>query len=122
LWSCPFRGDGRKLFMEIKTMELMLLQWELFGQSLVPAGVLKNKSDVEKIHFAREVLMNRLQHPPTLAELARICGLNEFKLKKGYKEVFGTTVFGHFNAMRMQQAMLLLRNTDRSITEIAFET
>jgi AraC-like DNA-binding protein len=57
-----------------------------------------------------------------LAELARLCGLNEFKLKKGYKEAFGATVFGHFNSMRMKQALLLLRNTDRSITEIAYET
>jgi len=122
LWTSPLKGNMKKLFLEVRAMELMLLQCELLGQTLAPTGVLKNKSDVEKIHFARELLMKDLQHPPTLAALARLCGLNEFKLKRGYKEVFGATVFGHFNSLRMQQAMQLLRHTDRSITAIAYET
>ena len=122
LWACPVRGSLKKLFMEIRTMELLLLQWQLFGLPLAPVGILRNRSDVEKIHFAKELLEKDLQDPPTLAELARLCGLNEFKLKKGFKEVFGATVFGHFNTLRLQRALLLLRNTDRSVTEIAYET
>jgi AraC-like DNA-binding protein len=122
LWSCPFKGSLKKLFMEVRAMELLLLQWELFAQPLAPAGVLKNKTDIEKIYLAREILTKNIHQPPTLTQLAKLCGLNEFKLKNGFRQVFGSTVFGCFNDMRLQQAMRLIRHTGKSFTEIAYET
>lgn len=118
----PFTGGMKRLFLEARTMELMLLQWQQFNSPAMPVKMPWRKEDVEKMHLAREILQQRIQDPPSLAELARLCGLNEFKLKKGFREVFGTTVFGYFNTLRLEQAHLLICNTSLSISEIAYQT
>ncbi|HVU98748.1 MAG TPA: AraC family transcriptional regulator [Puia sp.] len=122
LWNNPFRGGLKGLYMEAKTMELLLLQWESFHASAPYAKNPWRKEDIDKLHAAKEILQQRIQDPPTLTALARCCGLNEFKLKKGFREVFGVTVFGYFNTLRLEQAHLLLRTTSSSISEIAFQT
>jgi AraC-like DNA-binding protein len=118
----PFTGGMKRLFLEARTMELMLLQWQQFNSPAMPVKMPWRKEDVEKMHLAREILQQRIQDPPSLAELARLCGLNEFKLKKGFREVFGATVFGYFNTLRLEQAHLLICNTSLSISEIAYQT
>jgi len=48
--------------------------------------------------------------------------LNEYKLKKGFKELFGTTVFGYIHQIRMDLAKRLLLGTSKTAKEIAYET
>ncbi|WP_256441273.1 helix-turn-helix transcriptional regulator [Chitinophaga sp. HK235] len=45
---------------------------------------------------------------------------NDFKLKKGFKEMFGNTVFGYMNQVRMEKAKLLLLEGKNSIADISF--
>lgn len=54
-----------------------------------------------------------------LMPLSHKIGMNEFKLKKGYKQVFGTTIFGDFNKVRMEEAKNHLLGTDKSISDIS---
>ncbi|MEM0943833.1 MAG: AraC family transcriptional regulator, partial [Pseudomonadota bacterium] len=67
----------------------------------------------------RELLIHDVQKPPTLAELAQQVGLNEYRLKQGFRQVFGTTVFGCLHHCRMQQAQHLLRNSNLTIAGVA---
>jgi len=121
-WHCSLTGGLKSLYVETKMMELLLLQWSLLTQAASSGSVLKSKTDVEKIHWAREILLKDLQHPPSLAQLARQCGLNEFKLKKGFKEIFSDTVFGYFASVRLEQARQLLLHTGKTVSEIAYES
>lgn len=41
--------------------------------------------DVERIYYAKEVLLTRLDNPPSLIELARLTGINDCKLKAGVR-------------------------------------
>ena len=59
--------------------------------------------------------------PPGLTELARAAGINEYKLKKGFKETFGNTVFGYLAETRLELAKNDLLEEEKSISEIAFE-
>jgi AraC-like DNA-binding protein len=77
------------------------------------------KYDLEKLYEAREYLLHNIENPPTLKQLAHKIGMNEFKLKKGYKQVFGTTIFGDFNKVRMEEARNHLLETDKSIADIS---
>lgn len=122
MWDNPYKGGMKSLYLEVRTMELMLLQWQQFNAPAVPGKLPWRKEDLDKMYFAREILQQRIQDPPSLAGLARLCGLNEFKLKKGFREVFGTTVFGYFNTLRLEQAHQLLCNTSLSVSEIAYQT
>jgi AraC family transcriptional activator of pyochelin receptor len=81
--------------------------------------ILLTKSDIEKIHASKEYLLLNMDNPPTLKELAHRMGMNDFKLKKGYKQVFGTTIFGDFNRSRMEKALFHLLHTELSLADIS---
>jgi AraC-like DNA-binding protein len=46
-------------------------------------------------------------------------GLNEFKLKNGFKSVFGTGVYEYLVEIRLEKARLMLESTPRPVKEIA---
>lgn len=75
--------------------------------------------DIEKIEATRRYLVENMERPPTLVALARKMGLNDFKLKKAYKQLYGTTLFEDFLHARMDKARGLLEDTDNSIVGIA---
>ncbi|MEH2080075.1 MAG: helix-turn-helix transcriptional regulator [Nostoc sp.] len=58
-------------------------------------------------------------NPSSLLNLANEIGLNDFKLKRGFREVFGTTVLGHVQSLRLEQAQQLLQDTNFTVAEIA---
>jgi AraC-like DNA-binding protein len=52
-------------------------------------------------------------------ELAKIAGLNEFKLKKGFKEMFNTSVFNYLSDFRLNKARNELISGAMPIKEVA---
>ena len=74
----------------------------------------------DKINHAKYIIATQYQNPPTLSILAKEIGMNECKLKQGFKEVFDTTVFGYVTQLRMDMALQLLRDTDQTAKEIAY--
>lgn len=118
LQSCRRSGELKRLFWEAKILELLMLQLEQFDAG--PLGRTGGRNDRNKLHEAREILDESLRKPPGIQELSRMIGLNEFKLKRGFKEQFGTTVYQYVTARRMDQAREWLRDENRSIGEIAY--
>lgn len=118
--QCNKQGIMKRLFLESKVMELLMLQIEQFEAAVErkPSSVIK-ANDAEKIHYARHLLEQNLSNPYSLLELSRMVGLNDFKLKKGFKEIFGHTVFGYLHEVRMQEAKKLLLDQQKSICEVA---
>ncbi|MEO8398573.1 MAG: AraC family transcriptional regulator [Ignavibacteriaceae bacterium] len=53
----------------------------------------------------------------TLLDLSRKVGLNDFKLKKGFRELLGTTVFSYLNELKMDYAKQLLLDKKKTIYE-----
>lgn len=62
-----------------------------------------------------------LAHPPTLSQMAKEVGINETKLKCGFKVVYGMPIYRYFKKAKLHKAMELLRITDLSVREIAFQ-
>ena len=118
---CGYEGALKDLFLLSKSIELLVLQADLYDQQTQKAFI-KTEKDRRKLIEAKEVLNSRIENPPTIVELSRLIGMNEYKLKKGFKELFGTTVFGHIHQSRMSLAKRLLLGTDKSAKEIAYET
>jgi AraC-like DNA-binding protein len=112
------RGASRQLFLEAKGLELLaglIDEVALVSEERATLG----RRDMERLEHARRVLVERMAHPPSLPELARAVGLNEFKLKAGFRTLFGTSVFGYLRTQRMEQARRLLVGRDLSVTEVA---
>jgi AraC-like DNA-binding protein len=123
--SCRFTGAAKRLYWESKALELLALkvdQWaSLYDGSRFssPSPARIKPDDVERIHEAREILLQKIQDPPSLVELARCVGINDRKLKEGFREVFGTTVFGCLHDYRMTQARQLLLEDRLSVQQVA---
>lgn len=110
IMNCPFTGGLKLIFLQSKCIELLVLQAEAFTQSVTKKkeSVLKSAHDKECIYRAKEYLLLHADAPPSLSELAKLCGTNEFKLKNGFRELFDNSVFGYLNEYRLSQAKELL--------------
>ncbi len=121
LFSCPFHGAIRRVYMEAKAMELVALQMATMTSNFCRKSSPLKKQDVERIYAARSILLQNMDHLPTLAELARKVGLNQTKLKQGFRQVFNTTVIGCVNEYRLDQAREILARGELTVSEVAYQ-
>ncbi|WP_419889611.1 helix-turn-helix transcriptional regulator [Paenibacillus xylanexedens] len=106
------------LMMEATALEILnRFMIQLFDLAPIPAGF--SREDIRKLHTAREIMEACMVDPPSLLALSRQVGLNDFKLKKGFKALFGSTVFEYLRQVRLDNAMKLLRNQNNNVTEAA---
>lgn len=106
------------LFLKGKVLELLSREVELLCGSQRKQTILQ-PDDVVMLQAARAIIMERMSAPPSIAELARKVGLNEKKIKQGFKELYGTTVYGFLREYRMAQAKLLFDRDHTSVTDVA---
>jgi len=119
---CPYDGMMQQLYLESKALELLALQFSSWTEQPCQCQVVTLRShDINQLHQARDILQKRSDQPPSLTELARQVGLNDRKLKQGFRQLFGTTVFGYLQTYRMEQAKLLLRDADCTIAQVALK-
>ena len=114
---CPYQGLTRWIYWESKVLELIALQLEQLRQPKEKTALLSE--DIDRIYYASDILLQRLANPPSLMELARLAGLNDYKLKMGFRQVFGTTVFGYLQTHRMERAKQLLAEPHFNIAGVA---
>lgn len=117
---CTRTGLLKRLFLEAKVLELLMLQVEQSELPVVdrPERVSRN-AEVDAIYDAKTIIEKSIDNPPSIRELARLVGLNEFSLKKGFRDTFQTTVYGYVNELKMEQARQLILEGNKSIHEIA---
>jgi AraC-like DNA-binding protein len=119
--NCPYHGITKQIYLESKALELITLQlYQLqnHDQPTIKTSPLKAE-DIERIYHAKEILLDNIQNPPSLLELARQAAINDHKLKRGFRQVFGTTVFGYLHDHRIATARHLIESGDLGIGEIA---
>jgi len=120
--GCKYQESLKKMFLLSKSIELLVLQAEAYNKLHNNTNkYLKTEYDKERIIYAREYLISHLDMPPGLSELAKVAGINEYKLKRGFKETFGNTVFGYLADTRLELAKTDLLDRKKSASEIAFE-
>lgn len=111
------------IYINAQTQMLLLYSLDcMLGEKeidVVSCKFLANELDREKIVKAREILIQHIGEPITIKELSRKVAINECYLKKGFKELFGTTVFDFYQSQRMEHAKYLLYEKGLSVTEVS---
>jgi AraC-like DNA-binding protein len=111
-----------KLFLESQILELLSLNLErLLGieySGVKPAGL--SKTDIESLFLAQEILLNRLESPPSLLKLSRMVHMNDCKLKRTFKIYFGKTVYEYIREQRLEKAFSLLDTGHCNVGQSAF--
>jgi len=121
--SSPSKGNLDNIFIESRVLEIIFLEFkELFLRNNAPLKLTNLKldeCDIEAIKKAKEILVQNIQNPPSIIELAKSVRLNDFKLKAGFKKVFGTTPYSLVISYRLDLAKQLLLSGEMSIAEVA---
>ncbi|MBS1729445.1 MAG: helix-turn-helix transcriptional regulator [Bacteroidetes bacterium] len=119
---CKFEGIYLEMFLESKALELLLCFQKCTEAPVHDCGnckFLMRPVEKNKILRAKEIILDRLDNPPTIQELSLEVGINQCYLKKGFKEMFDSTIYEFVQRQRILLAKLLLSTTDQSIAEIA---
>jgi AraC family transcriptional regulator len=118
-----YTGSLENIFINAQTQMLLLYSLEcMLGEKDVEGfqcKFLANDADRGKINLAREILLEHIGEPLTIRELSRKVAINECYLKKGFKELFGTTIFDFYQGQRMEHARYLLYEKGLSVTDVS---
>ena len=123
LLNHTYTGSLENIYINAQTQMLLLYSLEcMLGDKDVETfqcKFLANDLDREKIIRSREILLQHIGEPLTIKELSRKVAINECYLKKGFKELFGTTIFDFYQSQRMEHARYLLYEKGLSVTEVS---
>ncbi|MEO8148925.1 MAG: AraC family transcriptional regulator [Bacteroidia bacterium] len=120
--NCKLQGAFRNMFLESKALSLLLCFQKCSTANQTDCASCKfltKPVEKEKILKAKEIILSRLNNPPTIPELSIETGINQCYLKKGFKELFGSTVYDFVQEQRMLKAKLLLKTTDLTLSQVA---
>lgn len=123
--SHAYRDEHEDIYLNAQAQILMLYVIEALSreeESAVPAcKFLANELDREKIVRAREILIHHIGEPITIRELSRKVAINECYLKKGFKVLYGSTIFDFYQGQRMEHARYLLYEKGLSVSEVSLQ-
>ena len=112
----------KNLYYKGKGYELLSLY---FNQSEDPDAeqcpFLVDEENVMKIKKAKEIIIANMAEPPGLQELADNIGLNLKKLKVGFKQIYGDTVYGFLFDYKMDYARKLLDSGAYNVNEVGLK-
>lgn len=114
----PLKGNLRSLLLEAKLLELISLQLNQFSAVKEETRSFRS-TDREVLHEVKEYLETSFHEAMSMKMLSRKFAINEFKLKKGFKELFHSTVFDYIFELRMREAYQLLLAKKMFVNEVA---
>lgn len=117
LYSVP--ENIRKGYHKVKVLELLLFLSGLEYKGESEERRYFSRSQVTAAKEAKKYLLAHLDEHITITELADMLGISSTSLKICFKGVYGDTINGYITNCKMQKAALLLKNTDKSVLEIA---
>jgi AraC-like DNA-binding protein len=122
LFNIKLSSLSNLLYLKGKTYELLSLYFnrEESDDNARNCPFLDDQTNVEKIRLSKKILIEKMSNPPGLKELAREIGLNEYQLKVGFKNIYGTTAFGFLSDYKMDHSRKLLDSGQYKVNEVAY--
>jgi AraC family transcriptional activator of pyochelin receptor len=117
--ATPLIGSLRRLHLEANAIEIATQVISVLCRTPEPACCALKARDIECLHQARRILEREYFDPPTIFELARRVGINQQKLKTGFKSLFGMTVFECYQDVRLTLAADMLKSGRGTVSEAA---
>jgi AraC family transcriptional activator of pyochelin receptor len=120
--DCSLDQPVRDIYLNGKALEMLaccLTALEKDPRSGHDCPCRLREGEKEKIRLARDILVSDLENPPSLEQLAARTGLNATKLKRGFRQLYGTSVFDYFRNYRLETARRILEKDQVSVTEAA---
>jgi AraC-like DNA-binding protein len=112
----------KKLYIKGKVYELISLYFNKTEDAdLEQCPFLADEDNVRRIRMAKEIMISRMAEPPTLAELSQEIGLSLKKLKEGFKQIYGDSVYGFLFDYKMEYARKMLETGKHNVNEVGLK-
>jgi AraC-like DNA-binding protein len=82
---------------------------------------LMDEENIAKIKKAKQIIINNMAEPPGLQELSEMVGLTLKKLKTGFKQVYGDSVYGFLFDYKLEYARKLLDTGTYNVNEVGVQ-
>lgn len=122
--NCELNGVSRFYFIKSKILYLLSILFKIGEyETVVPESsiLIWRKEDVHILQKVEEFIVLNSEQFFTITFLSRKFAINEFKLKKGFKQLYGKGIFEYANTVRMEKARNLIEKQDYSLKEIAYQ-
>jgi len=112
----------KELYIKGKIYELISLYFNKTPDAdLEQCPFLADEDNVRRIRMAKDIMISRMAEPPTLAELSKEIGLSLKKLKEGFKQIYGDSVFGFLFDYKMEYARKMLETGNHNVNEVGLK-
>jgi AraC-like DNA-binding protein len=112
----------KDLYIKGKIYELLSLHFQKDDANNAEfCPFLVDEQNVIKIRKAKDIIIARMAEPPNLQELANEIGLTLKKLKDGFKQIYGDTVYSFLFDYKMEHARRLLESNKHNVNEVGLK-
>ncbi|MBK0369242.1 helix-turn-helix domain-containing protein [Flavobacterium agrisoli] len=119
---CQYTGKIKKAHLESKIVEILVHLFSIIlNEETTEKTTEINDIDLQKIIVIEAILASQFKAKHSLKSLAATVGLNDFKVKKYFKLVYGTTVFSYLNQLKMDYAKQFLLENNCPISTVSEE-
>lgn len=122
LWNLHIHPSVQNLYCRGKAYELLSL---LFNRNTDAAGeqcpFLVDGDNLRRIRRAKDIVIERMAEPPSLPALADEIGLSLKKLKEGFRQVYGDSVYSFLFDYKMETARKMLESGSYNVNEVGLK-
>ena len=111
----------KSFYYKVKAMELLFYLFESLRKRENSASQKLTGKEIEGIYRVREKIVSSLSRSSSIDELKKIAGMNELKLRKLFKQVFGMGIYDYYQLLRMKEAARLMREEKFSVSEAGYK-
>lgn len=112
----------KELYIKGKVYELISLYFNKSDDAdIEQCPFLVDEDNVRRIRKAKEIIITRMAEPPTLNELSEEIGLSLKKLKEGFKQIYGDSVYSFLFDYKMEYARKMLETGQHNVNEVGLK-
>ena len=110
----------KKIYFNGKVLELLSILYNTSNEfDLDQCPFLADDKNIAKIKRAKEIILQNIDNPPGLNELATKVEIPLKNLKTGFKQVYGNTVYGFLSEYKMTKASQMLSSKNYNVNEVS---
>jgi len=112
----------KALYFRAKAYELLSLNFNRTEDAnIAQCPFLVDEENVLKIRRAKDLVISRMAEPPSLQELATEIGLSLKRLKDGFKQIYGDSVYSFLFDYKMEYSRKLLDSGEYNVNEVGLK-
>jgi AraC-like DNA-binding protein len=112
----------KELYIKGKVYELISLYFNKSQDAdMEQCPFLVDEDNVKRIRKAKEIIISRMAEPPSLQDLSEEIGLSLKKLKEGFKQIYGDSVYSFLFDYKMEYSRKMLESGKHNVNEVGLK-